>query len=308
MINTKSFINKELKIILPNTNRALNEVLKDLSAQEVQTLSAQKDLRSILNSLLKDSLKTNTQDTMLLNLLKNNPTLKNLGDFKTSIESFLKDLSPNTQSDKTLTKLEEVLKNFSQNIKDISSKELHQKLLNSGVFLESKLKNTQDISHDLKALLLRAKDALQSTDLPNKAELLKHADKLLLQIDYYQLSSHLSNSATVFIPYAWDALEEGNISLKKTKEKKFFCDIELKLKEYGELNLRLGMFETNQLYLSVDAQSSELKKMILNNLNLLKEQLNDIHIVLKETRFKENNPTPYSQNTQSLELGFEAKV
>lgn len=425
MINVNT--NKTLNIILPNTNKALKEVLQSASPKELETLSTGKDLKSILNTLLKESSQNSAGDKTLLSLLKNNPTFKELG----SITSSVKELLQTLKQDKNPLPLEKQLGTFLSDIKDISEKSLKIKIENSGILLESKLKNVQTpkveirellndlskmmqdtklpnvkllnaglkellsselfknisnadllsniktdlsslselskkvqttiekfeqrinsnvdkninpndilfsketkvlldkisllskpeqlqnqtqvkdmLSQDLKAILLKTHEEISASNHPNKQELLKHMDKLSLQIDYHQLLSHLSNATSLYLPYSWDALEDGNITIKKAKENKFFTDIELQLKEYGELKLRLGMFEGNQLNINITAQSEELKNIFKENLPMLKQQLFTVGITPKEIRFLEDSSTTeaYTNSSGNLNMGFEVKA
>ncbi len=310
MINLS--LNKQLNIVFPNTNKALAEVLKDATPKQLEALTQGKDLNSILESILKQSTQKPEQNATLLQLLKNNPTLKNLGN----ITATLKDLTQLLQQDKEPLPLEKTLKNFLGDIKNMSEKELKTKIENSGIFLESKIKNTPQMqqkemfANDLKAVLLKAHEELSSSAHPNKQELLKQMDKLSMQIDYYQLASHLSNASSLYIPYSWDALEDGNITLKSAKEDRFFCDIELQLKEYGELKLRLGMFEKNQLNINITTQSEKLKTLMQENMQQLKKQLLDAGVFPRDIRFINDThvTTPYEENLENLQMGFEVKV
>jgi hypothetical protein len=310
MINLS--LNKQLSIILPNTNKALAEVLKDATPKQLEALTQGKDLNSILDTLLKQSAKEPQQNATLLNLLKNNPTLKDLGNVTTTI----KDLSTLLKQDKEPLQLEKVLKNFTGDLQNISEKDVKAKIENSGVFLESKIKNTalagqkEMLANDLKAVLLKTHEELSNSAHPNKQELLKQIDKLTLQIDYYQLSSHLANASSLYIPYSWDALEDGSITLKSAKEDKFFCDIDLQLKEHGQLKLRLGMFEKNQLNMNITTESQKLKTLIQENIQELRKQLVDSGIMPRDIRFIEESHarSPYDENSQSLAMGFEVKV
>jgi len=60
MINISS--SSHLDIILPNTNRALARVLGDSTLKELKTLSQGKDLKSVMNSILKESAKNPSAD------------------------------------------------------------------------------------------------------------------------------------------------------------------------------------------------------------------------------------------------------
>lgn len=303
---------KSQAIILPSTNKALARVLQDLAPEKFAQLSQAKDLSSILNSIFKESATNNLQNQTLLELLKNNPTFKELGNIKTTI----KDLLLSLQNEKQNLPIEKHLQTMLEDIKNISDKTLKNKLENSGIFLESKLKNMnpQDakvqelLSNDFKAALLKTKQELESSILPNKTQLLNIVDKLSLQIDYYQLLSHLSNGSAMYIPYEFDALEDGSFSIKKDKNNAFFCDIDLKLKEYGELNIRLGLFEQKYLNVNILAENQELKQLLLSGVKELKQQLNTTGLIIQDIRFLGPNETKYTQETKDINLGFEVKI
>ncbi|MDD5400553.1 MAG: flagellar hook-length control protein FliK [Sulfurimonas sp.] len=423
MINLS--LNKQLDIIVPNTNKALALVLKEASPSEIETISKDKDLKSILSSLLQGSAQSSQGDKTLLELAKNNPTLKDLGN----VTSTVKDLLNTLKSEKNPLPIETTLKNFLIDIKELSEPLLKEKIQNSGVFLESKLKNVQNpqvelknllvslekniakidtpnakllsqnikellanpilrdasntallqtpkddsaalkelakgvervlskveetlqqttktskaeaiflketatitsklapfknpqklathesvkeiLSEDLKSILLKAGEEIANSSHPNQGELLKLVDKLSLQIDYYQLLSHLSNSSSLYLPFSWDSLEEGNINIKKDKEDRFYCDIDLKLKEYGELKLKLALYEENQINIHIYSDNSEFKNIVKENISLLRSALIESQITPKEIRIfdtlKKNSP--YESSYNHIDLGFEVKA
>jgi len=417
---------KTLNIVLPNTNRALKEVLQNSSPKELQTLSLGKDLDTIIKGLLEQSKENPKADKMLLELAKKNPTLKELGSLTSSTRELVQLLKKET----TPLALQKQLTSFLSDIKDISPKNLQAKILDSGLFLENRLKNIQapqvevkvslqeltkllessklpnvrqlatqikellssdvfksisnentmknikpdisqlidicqkvqtlrerivqrmesnldksmspndilfskdvkelvgrltqlikpenlihqthtkeSLSHDFKAILLKAQEEIQNSTLTNKQELLKHIDKTLLTIDYQQLVSHLSNATSLFIPYSWNALEEGEISIKSAKDGKFFTDIELQLKKFGLLKLRLGIFEENQLNININAQTPALKTILQKNIPILKKQLTKVGVIPMSIRFLDETPSSaYEQSSQNVNAGFEVKA
>ena len=418
-------VQKQLNIILPNTNKALKEVIKDATSKELLNLSQDKDLKSIMNSLLKQTRESSSSDKTLLNLLKNNPTLKNLG----SISGNIKALLQSVQSDKNPLPIEKQLKGFLVNIKDLSEPILKEKIQNSGVFLESKLKNAQNpqvelketlqtltkelksskifnvtvlneklteilntkpianasnrallqllqesskdltslsktikdvtkqlLEHqnnpankadvinsktvitqlhkltnfdtpakltpnyhvekitqeDIKAILAKTTEQLGKSDHPQKADILKHIDKLSLQIDYHQLVSHLSNASSLYIPFEWNEMKEGQISVKKEQDDKFTVDIDLKLQEYGELNIKLALYEKNQLNIRIYSNHQDFKNIIKENIASLRSSLIENGITPREIRLLDKNrqeaPSPYEQNEQNIQVGFEVKA
>lgn len=432
MINLS--LNKQLDIIVPNKNRALAVILEQATPKELEALSKDKDLGSVINSLLKASSQNPSSDRTLLELAKNNPTLKDLGN----ISATLKDLAGAIKSEKNPLPLESTLKNFLLEMKDISEPILKEKFENSGVFLESKLKNAQNpqlelknllrelfqnlaksdlptakaindkikellatptlkeasnsallepakdqilalkqiskevegvvqklsqaikngditnsksfepgfsksdplfsketsaigaklnlfkdpqkllsqesvkeiISKDLKAILLRTSEELSASPHTNQTEVQKHIDKLLLQIDYYQLISHLSDSSSLYLPFSWESLEEGNINIKKDKEDKFYCDIDLTLKEYGELKLKLALYEKNQINIHIYSDNAEFKEIIKANISSLRSALIESQITPREIRLFETakKRSAYEGSSGDIQLGFEVKA
>jgi gas vesicle protein len=449
MINTTS-LSKELKIVLPSTNKALSEALKSASPKELQTLTNFKDLKSMMSDILKQSTNPNSSNKVLLELVKNNPTLKNLGNVSTTIkdllnsikseknplpientlknllsnikdlkgdelkekliksdvvldknpntdnlkkfvadlkdivfkgspkenltqvdikiekvlkdvlidmkdlkgdelkqklnslstllESSLKSTSTSTQTtlkdlvsndlkalliptnQKESTPIEKILKNFLLDIKDLKGDELKQKFINSGVFLESNIKNAKEspivlkeiATNDLKAILNKTSEEIIKSNHPNQSEVLKHIDKLSLQIDNYQLTSYLANSSSLYLPFSWDELEDGKIEIKKTKNDKFFCDINLTLKEYGEVNLKLALYEKNNINIHIYAKNDDFKDLVRENIKELRSNLIGIDIVPREIRVFQPREKlinkPYGSIDDNLQMGFEIKV
>lgn len=515
MINLS--LDRHLGIVTPATNRALATVLKDASPKEMELLSKDKDLKSVITSLLKESTQNADANKTLLTLVKNNPTLKDLGN----VSSTIKDLLSSMKSNQEPLKIQTLLKNFVLDSKEIGSAVLKQKLQDSGVFLESKLKNVQNpqvelkntllsleksleksalpeaklalqnikdllatptlknatnmafleapkdektilqsiakdvaeivsklkeaqkgsdvikgkvepnavnsklneqqkgfdtinnklqvpdtsiskesasltlkindaqrgsdlisskvqmqdptlskdaasltsksnepqkgldvinakaqipdpaltkesvsltsklslfanaekldsqenvkeiLSKDLKAILLKTGEEAAKASHPNQNEITKQVDKLLLQIDYFQLLSHLSSSSILYVPFSWDALEEGNIDIKKDKNSAFYCDIDLKLKEYGELKLKLALYEENQISIHIYSDNREFKEIVKENISFLRSALIEAHITPKEIRISDatkKNLSPYGQEEREINMGFEVKV
>jgi hypothetical protein len=429
MIQLQSANTQSLNILLANTNKALNEVLKEIAPKSLTSFSKPQDLGSLLESFMKNSADGAEQNRELLTLLKNNPTLKTLGNLSTSLKELQQSIEKfsqqstahqSTTATKTLPSLDKLQTFIAQSFNDISSIDevnLQNRLANSGVFLESKLANfttpkedlkllTQElskllessqltnvqsinkdikeilqtlgkrdidpktmealdntikklavkmdsnidkalkpndtlfkpevkelqekitqlnrpeqlkidkkvqelISKDLKVILNKTVQELNTTTHPQKAELIQQLEKLNLQIDYYQLLSHLSNGSAVYIPYSFEAVEDGNITIKSGKNKSYFCDIDLTLHEYGSLFLRLGLFEKNQLNINIQCESDKLKEKLKKNLKTLREKLFEVGIHPQEIRFVEEHPSQqkqYNQEQKEIALGFEVKA
>ena len=144
-------------------------------------------------------------------------------------------------------------------------------------------------------------------------ESLKHIDKLLTQIDYHQLLSLSTNSNHVYLPFIWDMLEDGNISMKELKEDKFFCEINLTLKDMGDIKILLSLYDENKLDITLYANKYEFKEFFRNELPQLKQAINKVSLILTNIKIldleeKQQKVENVYINTQDLSLGLNIRV
>ena len=170
----------------------------------------------------------------------------------------------------------------------------------------------ENLQKDVKALLLGLEKELSSSPTTQNTEVLKSLDKLLVQVDYFQLLSHLSNASYLYLPYTWEGLENGKFSFKNQEDGSCYCEIDLELKEHGTLNMMLQLFDKNQLNMNIYTQSEPLKKMFKTHLKELREALVSIHIMprnihLYELEQRDKKRNAYAKQEALNELGFEVK-
>jgi flagellar hook-length control protein FliK len=263
--------NAKLAIHLPSNNKALSDALKNATPQQLEQLKEGRDLKSVLNALFQSKIGTTKSDTLLLDLLKNSAVFKNMDNFTDNLKSLLTSLKSNPDLAKKMKNLE----HFLQPLSTADTTSLKDKITNSGIFMESKLAKLlenvdidMNLHHDLKAQLLILKEEVNT-----HPELQDHIDQLTTQIDYQQLYSHLNNSTSLYFPFVWDQLEKGSLSIKNNKENKFYCEIDLTLKEYGEMNLMMALMEENQLEIQIQTQQENLMILLKEHLPELKSLL-----------------------------------
>ena len=175
----------------------------------------------------------------------------------------------------------------------------------------SKIALDENIVNDAKANLLRLSEEIKQNPQLQNGEIEKLVDKLTLQVDYFQLYSHLNNSSSLYFPFVWDQLEDGAISIKKGKKDKFYCEINLNLKDHGELKLMLTLYNKNQINLHTYSQSSELKDGMREDLEILHSTFKDANLILREIRFfniNDNKTDAYNEPLRELDVGFEVKI
>jgi len=268
-----------LNILLPNNNKVLKEVLKeaDFKSLEQMVKNSSTSINDVLTELFDDIKNGTKSNTTIENILKNSTIFKDIGSVTNNISTLLENIS----QDESLSKFKPLVENFLKNIKDMDENSLKEQIKNSGIFLESKLSSHEGskISHDMKTILLQIQEEINSKTDTKNSELSKQVDKLLTQIDYYQLNSLATNSNYVYVPFFWDMLEDGTISMKKKDEEKFFCQINLTLKEYGKVDLMLSLYDKNKLDLTIYTQKEEFKTEIRENMQKLKIALNNASLI-----------------------------
>jgi hypothetical protein len=196
------------------------------------------------------------------------------------------------------------------------SKEMHQLKDKLSVFvkpevLSSKHMISEKIVHDMKANILHLSEEIKQTPSLQNSDMAKIVDKLSLQIDYYQLYSHLNNSSSLYFPFVWDELEDGSLSVKKSRDKKFYCEINLNLKEYGELRVMLSLYDKNQINIHSFSQSAELKERLRENISDLRSAFIEADLTLREVRFfdkQDSTKSAYGDSESGVDMGFEVKV
>ncbi|MDY0179787.1 flagellar hook-length control protein FliK [Aliarcobacter skirrowii] len=270
-----------LNILLSNNQTLLNKILDSSLDSELKSILTNQNSGADVLKIIKElflALKDGSKSEMNLeNLLKNLNFSKELGTLSSNISTLLQNL----QSDESLSNLKTPLENFLKNFQNINDLNLKEQIKNSGVFLENKLLNSSkyNFDDDFKANLLKLQEALTNKSDAKSIENLKIINNLLAQVELNQLGSLASNSNFVFIPFFWDMLEDGFIQMKQKEEEKFFCQINLNLKDFGKVDLMLFLYDKNKLDLTIYAQREHFKVAIKENLQTLKKALNSVELI-----------------------------
>ncbi len=135
-------------------------------------------------------------------------------------------------------------------------------------------------------------------------------------MNYQQLLSLTTNSNNVYVPFLWDMLEDGNISMKKADEEKFYCQINLTLKDFGKVDLMLALYDKNKLDLTVYAQREHFKTAIRDNMQKLKIALNSVDLIpvniklldLKEEKEKDEPTQTYLNNSYNQSFNLNSGI
>ncbi|MDX9899945.1 MAG: flagellar hook-length control protein FliK [Aliarcobacter sp.] len=256
-IQLKDGINVQTKDLLLQIK---NDILQNPTLQNKNILPIIDNLLKMPDLFSKGENLQNLMSTNNLSTFSNNFT-SNLTPLLTTLKENLELLNPtNRNLQNNLTKLVDKVEH------------LIQDMVNNP-------KGEPKITEDIKTVLLKIQEELAFKTDSKSQEIGKQVDKLLTQIDYQQLLTLSSNSNCVYLPFLWDMLEDGNISMKKADEDKFYCQINLTLKDFGKVDLMLALYDKNKLDLTVYAQREHFKTALKDNMQQLKIALNNVHLI-----------------------------
>ncbi|CAM3852635.1 flagellar hook-length control protein FliK [Arcobacter cloacae] len=296
-----SNLTTQLNSLVNNATLIESKIENNSSLQNIQT----NQLKDVNNPQIKELMNFQTKEllTMIKSDILQSPILQNK-NILPMIDNLLKmpDLfikAENLQNIISSNNLSTFSNNFASNLTPLleTLKENLQSLNPNNSNLQNHLsklvdkvehliqdminnpKNETKLNDDMKSILLQMQDELASKSDPKSADLAKQIDKLLTQIDYHQLTSLTSNSNYVYLPFFWEMLEDGTIEMKKNDEEKFYCQINLTLKDFGKVDLMLGLYDKNKLDLTIYAQREHFKIELRDNLQKLKIALNNVDLI-----------------------------
>lgn len=332
-INTNTLLNTMLTKIDPSIKAKIEKLSID-GKVDLNSLVKDKGMQTLLSELFKDianGIKNKSEVVTLLENNKHSLQFKNISD---DIKQILSILKTNLPQLPILEKAIIVLEKSLIDIKTINQKILKTSIENSGVYLESKLSqinfqennkellknnmsNTKYLNNDMKNILLQVKEQIEHLKYSEAVikELKTSIDKVLSQIDYYQLSSFSSNSSHAFISFLQDDIRDVDIKFKNDENGEFSCLINLTLKENGDLKILLQLDEKNRISINIGVENQNFKVHIQNALQKLRTQINTLGLSLlnlnifdlNDDKNKSNEFKAYIDN-QGLDFGLDIKV
>ena len=266
--------------VIKNTDK--KQILKsDLDIKGLNNIQNRNfSIKNLLDSLFKDLISNEKSKDAVLKILKDENILQNIKDTALDLKSILSDFKSSKLFLKSTISLEKLL----LDINELNAKSLQKQVNKSGVFLESRLADSPSnpkevILNDAKATLLILREELsQSKDLAAQNTLIK-VDKVLTNINYYQLVSFSMGANVLYLPLLWEELDEGQINIKKLKRKKYFCEINLKLKNIGKIDLLVMLFDEISINISIFVQNDKFLKQIRENIQILKQGINNAGLI-----------------------------
>ncbi|PRM91610.1 flagellar hook-length control protein FliK [Arcobacter cryaerophilus gv. occultus] len=296
----KSLINNQVKELL-------TQIKQDLTQN--QNIIQNKNILPLIDKLISlpdlfsksEAILNSVQNTNISNFSNNFAT--NLNPLLTALKESLQAINPKNieiqnQINSLIKKVENIIQEYTNNQLDNP-------------------KDNQKLDNDFKSILLKMQDEVaQKTDIKSQ-DSLKTINNLLTQIDMQQLTSLVSNSNFVYIPFFWEMLEDGTVEIKEKEEDKFFCQIKLTLKDFGKIDLMLSMYDENKLDMTIYAQREHFKVTLRDNLQKLKLALNEANIIpmnvklldmKEESETQEQKPTNVYQNNYNNDFITSSRI
>lgn len=250
----------------------------------------------------------NTQNTNIGNFPNN--FANNLNNLLLTLKESITNLSINQGGQNNLNTQNQIL-NVVDKIETTIKENLSMQNINPTTNPALAKNEANPLSNDMKSVLLQMQDELASKGDGKSQEIFKQVDKMLTQIDYHQLMSFTANSNYVYVPFFWDMLEDGTINMKKADEDKFYCQINLTLKDFGKVDLMLALYDKNKLDLTIKTQREHAKEDFRNNIQKLKQNLNSVDLIpvniklldLKEETDVQEKKTQSYENTYNEQIG-----
>jgi len=318
-------MNTLLNTLITKSNPILKEQIEKLSVDGKIDLSStikNKGIQVLLRELFKDIFVGTKNKSEVLNLLEDNKHSLKFKNIAKDIKNIIKILSQDIENMPKIKELIGLLKNTLIDIKTIDEKVVKSTFGNSGTFLESKLlmnnaSNMKNITGDLKTIILQIKEVIdkQNSNESVSRELKNNVDKVLSQIDYYQLSSYSSNSNHSYLSFLQDDLEDVDIKFNNSKDNEFSCLIHLSLKEKGDLKILLQLDGKKGLHINIGVEQENFKKKIQAELQALRVKINSLGLAIMSLNIfdlsdelKKSNELKSYENNQNLNFGVDIKV
>ena len=161
------------------------------------------------------------------------------------------------------------------------------------------------LNQDVKSMLLNISEKSQNTQTVNAA------NKMISQIEMHQMVSSLQGGIQTYMPYIWDGVEGGNVAFKQGKKDKFYAQIDLNFKKFGQINVMVGLVDKRYIDLSVATQTNEFKELILGNSSELKQAISKLGLIVSNFNIKTLPKVKLNdrfKNFGGLDVGFDKKI
>lgn len=285
-------------------------------SEKVANLASEKLNQSVAFSSNHKELKT-----ILENLKNDLKMLNNIGDEAGLVKAF-NEVSDVSKEGSLQDKLQSAARRLAHSLSlaDPDASTAKSELSESKALLKQLKLATNDINNittksqseiskvlnqDVKSTLLNISEKSQNAQTVNAA------NKMISQIEMHQMVSSLQGGIQTYMPYIWDGVEGGNVAFKQGKKDKFYAQIDLNFKKFGQINVMVGLVDKRYIDLSVATQTNEFKELILGNSSELKQAISKLGLIVSNFNIKTLPKVKLNdrfKNFGGLDVGFDKKI
>ena len=311
----KNFSKEQSADAVKNQISKMENFISNLS-EKVANLASEKLNQSVAFSSNHKELK------LVLDSLKNDlKMLNNIGDEAGLVKAF-NEVSDVSKEGSLQDKLQSAARRLAHSLSlaDPEASTAKSELSESKALLKQLKLATNDINNittksqseiskvlnqDVKSTLLNISEKSQNAQTVNAA------NKMISQIEMHQMVSSLQGGIQTYMPYIWDGVEGGNVAFKQGKKDKFYAQIDLNFKKFGQINVMVGLVDKRYIDLSVATQTNEFKELILENSSELKQAISGLGLIVSNFNIKTLPKVKLNdrfKNFGGLDVGFDKKI
>ena len=311
----KNFSKEQSADAVKNQTSKMENFISNLS-EKVANLASEKLNQSVAFSSNHKELKT-----ILENLKNDLKILNNIGDEAGLVKAF-NEVSDVSKEGSLQDKLQSAARRLAHSLSlaDPEASVAKSDLAESKALLKQLKLATNDINNittksqseiskvlnqDVKSTLLNISEKSQNAQSVNAA------NKMISQIEMHQMVSSLQGGIQTYMPYIWDGVEGGNVAFKQGKKDKFYAQIDLNFKKFGQINVMVGLVDKRYIDLSVATQTNEFKELILGNSSELKQAISKLGLIVSNFNIKTLPKVKLNdrfKNFGGLDVGFDKKI
>ena len=299
----KSQIGK-MENFISNLSEKVANLASEKLNQSVAFSSNHKELKAILESLKNDLKMLNNigDEAGLVKAFNELSDVSKEGSLQDKLQSAARRLAhslsladPEASTAKSdLAESKALLKQLKLATNDINS-----------ITTKSQSEISKVLNQDVKSTLLNISEKSQNAQIVNAA------NKMISQIEMHQMVSSLQGGIQTYMPYIWDGVEGGNVAFKQGKKDKFYAQIDLNFKKFGQINVMVGLVDKRYIDLSVATQTNEFKELILGNSSELKQAISKLGLIVSNFNIKTLPKVKLNdrfKNFGGLDVGFDKKI
>ena len=294
----------KMENFISNLSEKVANLASEKLNQSVAFSSNHKELKAILESLKNDLKMLNNigDEAGLVKAFNEVSDVSKEGSLQDKLQSAARRLAhslsladPEASSAKSdLAESKALLKQLKLATNDINN-----------ITTKSQSEISKVLNQDVKSTLLNISEKSQNAQTVNAA------NKMISQIEMHQMVSSLQGGIQTYMPYIWDGVEGGNVAFKQGKKDKFYAQIDLNFKKFGQINVMVGLVDKRYIDLSVATQTNEFKELILSSSSELKQAISKLGLIVSNFNIKTLPKVKLNdrfKNFGGLDVGFDKKI